>query len=130
MVGAVINGHKMAKHFALSITEDSFSYARRDDSIAREVRLDGLYIIRTSVPAAALSAEATVRAYKDLARVDIDQAWRLSRIMDCVISLRDRRRQSAPGRRRRADRPQLGDRGGVGRDQLRRAGAGFDRAAG
>jgi hypothetical protein len=82
-VGAVINGHKMAKHFALSITEDSFSYARRDDSIAREARLDGLYVIRTSVPAAAMSAEETVRAYKDLARVE--QAFRTMKAMDLQI---------------------------------------------
>jgi hypothetical protein len=51
-----------------------FSYARRDASIAREGRLDGLYVIRTSVPAAAMSAEETVRAYMDLARVE--QAFR------------------------------------------------------
>ena len=82
-VGAVINGHKMAKHFTLSITEDSFSYARRDDSIAREARLDGLYVIRTSVPAAAMSAEETVRAYKDLARVE--QAFRAMKAMDLQI---------------------------------------------
>jgi Transposase DDE domain len=82
-VGAVINGHKMAKHFALSITENSFSYTRRDDSIAREARLDGLYVIRTSLPAAAMSAEATVRAYKDLARVE--QAFRAMKAMDLQI---------------------------------------------
>ena len=50
-VGAVINGHKVAKHFALSITADSFAYSRKLDSIAREARLDGLYVIRTSLPA-------------------------------------------------------------------------------
>jgi hypothetical protein len=75
----------MAKHFALSITEDSFSYARRDASIAREGRLDGLYVIRTSVPAAAMSAEETVRAYKDLARVE--QAFRAIKAMDLQIRL-------------------------------------------
>ena len=69
-VGAVVNSHKMAKHFALSIGDDSFSYSRKPDSIAREARLDGLYVIRTSVPAEAMSAEDTVRAYKDLARVE------------------------------------------------------------
>ena len=82
-VGAVINAHKMAKHFALSITEDSFGYARRDDSIAREARLDGLYVIRTSLPAAAMSAEATVSAYKDLARVE--RAFRAMKAMDLQI---------------------------------------------
>jgi len=69
-VGAVINSHKMAKHFALSITADSFAYSRKPDSITREARLDGLYVIRTSLPADTMSAEDTVRAYKDLARVE------------------------------------------------------------
>src|SRR5271167_3822696 len=49
-VGAVINSHKMAKHFALSIGETSFSYGRKPDSIAREAALDGLYAVRTSLP--------------------------------------------------------------------------------
>ena len=69
-VGAVIDRHKIAKHFALAITEDSFSYSRKADSIAREARLDGLYVIRTSVPAETMSADEAVRAYKDLARVE------------------------------------------------------------
>jgi len=69
-VGAVINRHKMAKHFALTIADDSFTYGRQPDSLAREARLDGLYVIRTSVPAETLSAEDAVRAYKDLARVE------------------------------------------------------------
>jgi len=69
-VGAVINAHKMAKHFELTIADDSFTYRRKLDGIAREAGLDGLYVIRTSVSADALSAEDTVRAYKDLARVE------------------------------------------------------------
>ena len=82
-VGAVINAHKVAKHFALSITDDSFSYSRKPDSIAREARLDGLYVIRTSVPAERMSAEDTVRAYKDLARVE--RAFLAMKSMDLQI---------------------------------------------
>jgi hypothetical protein len=82
-VGAVINSHKMAKHFALSITDDSFTYSRKLDSITREARLDGLYVIRTSVPAETMSAEDTVRAYKDLARVE--QAFRAMKSIDLQI---------------------------------------------
>src|SRR5208282_2525685 len=61
--------------------------------------------------------------------IDIDQAWRLSRIKGCVFGLDDRRRQASPGRRRRPDRLQVSDRRRIGRDQLCGAGAGFDRAA-
>jgi hypothetical protein len=82
-VGAVINGHKMAKHFRLSITDDGFAYSRKSDSIAREARLDGLYVIRTSLPANAMSADDTVRAYKDLARVE--QAFHAMKAMDLQI---------------------------------------------
>ena len=41
-------------------------YRRKSDGIAREARLDGVYVARTSVPAAALGADETVQAYKDL----------------------------------------------------------------
>ena len=58
----------------------SSPFAASPTRIAREARLDGVYVVRTSVPAAALDADETVQAYKDLARVDIDQTWRLSRI--------------------------------------------------
>ena len=82
-VGAVVDAHKMAKHFDLAITEHSFTYSRKSESIAREARLDGLYVIRTSVPTAAMSAGDTVRAYKDLARVE--QAFRAMKAIDLQI---------------------------------------------
>ena len=69
-VGAVIGRHKMAKHFALEITDTTFTFARRTAEIAAEAALDGLYAVRTSLPAAALDAAATVRAYKSLSRVE------------------------------------------------------------
>jgi len=79
-VGAVLDKRKMAKHFAITIDEGHLSWYRRLDQIEAEARLDGIYVIRTSVPAEHLDAAETVQAYKDLARVDIDQTWRLSRI--------------------------------------------------
>jgi Transposase DDE domain len=82
-VGAVVDAHKMAKHFDLAITEHSFTYSRKSESIAREARLDGLYVIRTSVPTAAMSAGDTVRAYKDLAQVE--QAFRAMKAIDLQI---------------------------------------------
>lgn len=81
--GAVIDRHKMAKHFALTITEDSFAWRRNDANIEREARLDGLYVIRTNVPASAMDAAAAVRAYKDLARVE--RAFRTLKGIDLQI---------------------------------------------
>jgi hypothetical protein len=82
-VGAVIDARKMAKHFALTITDDSFAYSRKPESITREARLDGLSVIRTSLPAERMSAADTVRAYKDLARVE--RAFRAMKSVDLQI---------------------------------------------
>ena len=79
----MIDSHKMAKHFALTITDDSFVYSRKPESIAREARLDGLYAIRTSVPKEAMSAANTVRAYKDLAQVE--RAFRAMKSIDLQV---------------------------------------------
>jgi hypothetical protein len=82
-VGAVIDTHKMRKHFELTITDHGFSFRRRPDSIEREARLDGIYVIRTSLPAATMDAADTVRAYKDLARVE--RAFRTLKSVDLQI---------------------------------------------
>lgn len=69
-VGAVVDKHKMAKHFALDIAETRFGFARKTAEIAAEAALDGLYVVRTSLPATALDDSATVRSYKSLALVE------------------------------------------------------------
>ena len=69
-VGKVIHRFKVRKHFELSIEDNHFSYRRNTESIEREAELDGIYIIRTSEPPSRLSAEDTVRSYKNLAVVE------------------------------------------------------------
>ena len=69
-VGKVINQFKVAKHFEISITDESFSYQRRAVSIAREAALDGIYVIRTSVFREVLDANSVVGAYKSLSEVE------------------------------------------------------------
>jgi hypothetical protein len=73
-VGKVIMRYRMGKHFALTVGDGQFQFARDHESIRREARLDGLYVIRTSESAETVSAEDTVRTYKSLARVE--QAFR------------------------------------------------------
>jgi transposase len=68
--GAVVNRHKMAKHFDLTITDDAFRFARNKSAIAAEVALDGFYVVRTNLSAATLDDAGTVRAYKSLAQVE------------------------------------------------------------
>jgi len=69
-VGKVINRHKVGKHFEVSIADAHFSFSRRTAAIEREAELDGLYVIRTSEHQQNLSAEDTVRSYKNLAQVE------------------------------------------------------------
>lgn len=69
-VGKIINRYKMGKHFELSITDGQFSYTRRAEAIEREAEVDGIYVIRTSESRQSLSADDTVRSYKNLAQVE------------------------------------------------------------
>ena len=69
-IGRDLKSTKMQKHFELTIEDDAFTYRRLEERIAEEAALDGLYVVRTSVPAEALSAEHTVAAYKDLSQVE------------------------------------------------------------
>ena len=53
-VGKVINAKKVAKHFIVQITDDGLAWRRDEDKIAAEAALDGIYVIRTSLPPDAL----------------------------------------------------------------------------
>jgi len=68
--GAVVGKYKMAKHFTLTITDADFSFARKQDAIDAEARLDGIYVVRTNLKAPSLDDSAAVRAYKSLAQVE------------------------------------------------------------
>jgi hypothetical protein len=71
-VGQVINRYKMAKHLQVTITDTNLSITRRATQIAAEAALDGIYVLRTSVPATELDAAEVVIAYKNLAHVERD----------------------------------------------------------
>jgi transposase len=81
--GKIINQHKMAKHFSLTIRDGSLEWARKGDSIKKEELLDGIYVIRTSEPAERLSAADGVRSYKRLALVE--QAFRCLKGIDLLV---------------------------------------------
>jgi transposase len=69
-VGRVMGKYKVGKHFVLEIDDDGFSYHRDEERIRGEARLDGIYVIRTSVGADEMDAESAVRSYKDLSQVE------------------------------------------------------------
>jgi transposase len=82
-VGKVLNQYKVGKHFVLEIDESSFRYHRDQERIDTEAALDGIYVIRTSVQAASISSEGTVRAYKDLSKVE--RAFRSLKTVDLKV---------------------------------------------
>jgi hypothetical protein len=82
-VGKVIPRFKMEKHFVIVITETSFSFQRNPESIAAEAALDGIYVIRTNVPAPELAAEDAVRSYKSLSTVE--RAFRSCKTVDLHV---------------------------------------------
>jgi hypothetical protein len=81
--GAVLNRYRVAKHFRLDIGEQRFTFRRDVEAIAAEAALDGIYIVRTSVPAAALAAPDVVAAYKRLALVE--RAFRSIKTVDLEV---------------------------------------------
>lgn len=91
-VGAVLNSRKMAKHFAVEIRDGHFAFQRRTQQIEQEARLDGIYVIRTSVPVEHLDASEAVQAYKDLSRVE--RAFRSLKTID--LDIRPIRHWTAP----------------------------------
>lgn len=69
-VGRIVNKHKMAKHFELTIRDGMFEWRRKDATIEQERLLDGIYVIRTSEPQEELGAAEAVRSYKALGGVE------------------------------------------------------------
>jgi transposase len=82
-VGAVLNRKKMAKHFDVEVADAYLSWQRRFEQIDEEARLDGVYVLRTSMLAEHLDAAGVVQAYKDLSRVE--RAFRSLKTVDLEI---------------------------------------------
>jgi transposase len=82
-VGKVIGKYKVAKHFRTEIRDEGFRYQRKMDRIDEEAALDGIYVLRTDVPAETLSAEDTVRSYKGLSVVE--RAFRSIKSIDLKV---------------------------------------------
>ena len=82
-VGKVINQYKVAKHFKLTIEDTRFDFEIDTDKVAAEAALDGIYVLRTSLPVERMSAEETVRSYKRLTQVE--RAFRSFKTMDLEI---------------------------------------------
>ncbi len=91
-VGKVINKYKMAKHFDTDITAEGFTFTRNHEAIAAEAALDGIYVLRTNLPAHTLGRDEVVLRYKGLEDVE-----RFFRTLNSELDVR-------PIRHRLADR--------------------------
>ncbi len=81
--GKILERHKVGKHYQLTIGEGTFQWMRREEAIAAEAKLDGIYVIRTSEPAERFSAADTVRTYKSLSQVE--RAFRCLKGIDVLV---------------------------------------------
>jgi len=82
-VGRVINKYKVAKHFALTIEDDSLAYRLDQEKIKAEAALDGIYVLRTPLSPDTLDAADVVRSYKSLANVE--RAFRSMKTIDLKV---------------------------------------------
>jgi transposase len=82
-VGKILGPYKMGKHFKLVIDDDRFRCERKQDSIESQAALDGIYVIRTSVPPESLSSDKVVGCYKRLS--DVERAFRSLKSVDLKI---------------------------------------------
>jgi transposase len=82
-VGKVVNKYKMAKHVVLHINEGHFDFEMNEDSIAGEAALDGIYVLRTSLSEERMSADETVRSYKNLTYVE--RAFKSLKSIDLMV---------------------------------------------
>ena len=82
-VGKVVNKYKVAKHFKLDIQENRFDFEIDHDKVAAEAALDGIYVVRTSLPEQRMSRDDTVRSYKLLSQVE--RAFRSFKTLDLKV---------------------------------------------
>jgi len=82
-VGKVVDKYKMSKHLVLEIRDDGFDFHLDEDKVAAEAALDGIYVVRTSVPAQLLPTDDVVRSYKMLSQVE--QAFRCLKTIDLEV---------------------------------------------
>jgi transposase len=82
-VGRVINKYQMAKHFVLEIEDEAFEFHIDEEKVTVEAALDGIYVLRTSLGQERVSADETVRQYKNLSQVE--RAFRSLKTLDLQV---------------------------------------------
>ncbi len=81
--GAVLSKFKVGKYFRIHVGEHSLRVARNQEILDRDAAMNGIYVIRTSVPKEALTAEKAVLTYKQLSKVE--RAFRTLKSVDLQV---------------------------------------------
>jgi hypothetical protein len=82
-IGEALGPKKVAKYFHWEITAAGLTFQRDPERIARDAALDGIYVLRTSLPAQRLDAAQTVRSYKQLAK--LERVFRILKSVDLEL---------------------------------------------
>jgi transposase len=82
-IGKIVNKYKMAKHVVLDIQDSGFNYSFNDKSITAEAALDGIYVIRTSLPQSKMDTAEAVRSYKNL--TSVERAFKSLKSIDLLV---------------------------------------------
>jgi transposase len=82
-IGRVIDKYKVAKHFVLDIRDNGFDFSIDKAKVAAEAALDGIYVVRTSLPQERMDSSQVVRSYKLLTQVE--QAFRCIKTFDLMV---------------------------------------------
>jgi transposase len=69
-VGRVIDKNKVKKYFNLDFADTKFKFTVNKIRLALDQKLDGIYIIRTSLSKSEMSSDDCVRQYKNLTQVE------------------------------------------------------------
>ena len=81
--GAVLAKFKVGKYFKLTLEEDSLHFERNQELLARDGAMDGIYVVRTSLPKEVLAADKAVETYKQLSKVE--RAFRTLKSVDLQV---------------------------------------------
>jgi transposase len=83
LVGRALATSKVEKYFRWKATTTKLQWERDTQRIDRDAALDGIYVLRTNVPAQRLQRDQTVLAYKRLATVE--RAFRSLKSVDLHV---------------------------------------------
>lgn len=81
--GAVLSKFKVGKYFRVHVGEHGLRFARNHDTLNRDAAMDGIYVIRTSLPKEVMAAEKAVLTYKQLSKVE--RAFRTLKSVDLQV---------------------------------------------